>query len=487
MRKIKIIYSIIAIVSIFDTNVAISQRDLRRASKHIKTSDFANSSGLRTKLTKCAKGDSRCAEKQEKKIACGNNAQKNITETACECIDPINYIISATNPNECISKNDNYAITQRKQCGNALINAIEKECSESRFNQGLGQDGNLKCFDANDLFLRFDTSNIKVYIEGIAYEYDKICYMFTEELTKAISEDYAIIGPNSPNCKLKKAIAEASNECFQIVLSTGKAFNAIDSLEKTLQNTCGAIGIRSKWVKLYGDEDTSGIIFPTKIPEAYINAGKLTAANGIELTGNLLDGKITDRSNTWERDITMLLNSHLKEVGLACGQEYAISEHNTNIQLSNEKSSLQNAIDTYGSIKGSQIWTMNQASVIIGENKTNELIRNGILENSSNKEEESNKIEIIDNIETINEYEIGQNLQKIISTIPSGTNRYIIFSNSEYKFIDIKKETNASDKIEYSTIEYTDEMNIPSSILKKMINKTESTFEITNQPIEKGE
>ena len=52
--------------------------------------------------------------------------------------------------------------------------------------------------------------------------------------------------------------------------------------------------------------------------------------------------------------------------------------------------------------------------------------------------------------------------------------------------IDTQKETNASEEITYSTINYNDEMDISGQTLKKMLNKTEnSTFITNNETIEK--
>lgn len=490
--KINNIYILLAFItiSVFDTKPAYPKKAPKR-SKITKASNYSQSSGLRVNTTiKCSKpGDPACIGAQSNAfLSCGANAQKNSTSTACECIDPVNYIISANNPNECIQKTDSFAVAQRKSCGQALINAIAKECEQSLFNNGIGNDGKLKCYDANDLFISFDTSNIKIYIEGASYDYDKVCYMFTEDLTKSIAEDYQITGPNSQNCKLKRAIAEASNECFQAVLSTGKALRAVDSIEPQLQNMCGIIGLRSKWNKLYGDESSGGVVFPTDIPDRYINAGKLSAAHGSELVGNFLDGKITDKSNTWELEITMLLNSHLKEVGLACGQEYAVSEHNTDIQLTNEKSSLQRAIDEHGALKGGQIWALNQASTIVGENTTNKIMREGFLGGTDDNETSSNKIDLIElsDIETMSETGIDEKLKTMIDNIPSGTTRYLIITQNDYRFIDTTKKTNDSEEITYSTIDYKDDMEISGQTLKKMLNKNENkTITITAKTIKK--
>ncbi len=490
MRINKVLLLTFITISIFDTKSVYSQKTPKR-SKITKASNYSSSSGLRVNTTiKCAKpGDPACIGSQSSAfLSCGANAQKNSTSTACECIDPVNYIINVNNPNECIQKTDSFAVAQKKSCGQILINAIAKECEQSRFNQGIGNNGTLKCYDANDLFLNFDTSEIKVYIEGVSYDYDKVCYMFTEDLTKSIAEDYAITGPNSLNCKLKRAIAEASNECFQAVLSTGKATKAVESIELKLQNMCGIAGLRSKWNKLYGDESSDGVIFPTDIPQNYINAGKLSAAHGSELIGNFLDGKMTDKSNTWELEITMLLNSHLKEVGLACGQEYAVSEHNTNIQLTNEKSSLQRAIDEHGALKGGQIWALNQASTIVGENTTNKIIREGVFGGTKDKDNNSDKIEIIElnDTETISEDKIDTKLKEIINNIPSGTTRYLILTQKDYKFLDTTKETNDAEEITYTTINYKDDMEISGQTLKKMLNKTENlTFTTTAKKLTK--
>ena len=474
MRKTKGFITCLLFVSIYliDTPFVKAQRNSRRQTKTTTASNYASSSGLRTNTTlRCDKpGDPGCIGSQGSAfLSCGKNAQKNSSQTACECIDPLNYVINPANPNECIAKTDSFAIAGKKACGNALINAIEIECENSFYNNGMNEDNTIKCYDANDLFLKFDTSSIVVFIEGIQYKYDDACIAYTEELTKSIAEDYNLTGANSPNCKLKRTVAEASNECFQAVLSTGKAYDAVDSIENKLENLCGIQGLRAKWTKLFGEEELKGIIFPTNIPQLYINAGKLSPADGLELVGNVLDGKFTDKSNTWERDITMILNSHLNEVASACGQEYATQMHDTNIQISDEKSSLQRAIDEQGSIKGAQTWIMQQASTIIGENKANKLVREGTIGGIKDEDIGNNSSTTILELSQITEEELAQQ-----NNLTSGI--YLLTSGNKYRIVEIRKTgTGTTATIEYKTIPYSNDLQLSTDALKAIIGKEEDT------------
>lgn len=463
-----------------------SARTNRRSARSIYSATNAQTStGLKNttsgiKTIKCAKpGDPACIGKKTTAfLKCGANARKNSAGTACECVDETNYIINASNTNECIKKNDSFAVSQRKACGNALINAIQNACDESYFNNGIGEDGKLKCYDANDLFINFDTSGITVYIEGQAYEYDKACYMFTEDLTKSIADDYQITGANSPNCKLKRVVAEASNECFQAVLSAGRATGAVDSIESKLNSLCGIAGLQAKWTKLFGDEEQKGIIFPTDIPRLYINAGKLSPADGIEVVSNYLDGKITDKSNDWEVKITQILNTHLNEVGPACGSEYAATMHQTDIQVSREKSSLARAIDEQGGLKGAQTWTFNQASVIVGENRMNKLSREGII--GGVKDEDVNTDTSIAVLplsgdisdKTLKEKKSELKTGKYLLLTPEGSEK------KQYRIIEVRKTgVGENATIEYKTIDYdmkNENVNLSKTALKRMLGREEN-------------
>ena len=210
MKKLQKFFIVgVGVLSCFSLKDAFS-RDARRHSKVISATNARGSVGLVAKKTD--------------NLGCGQNAKPNANGSACECLDAENYVINTTNPVECFQKTDPVVIAQKKACGNVFFNAVNQICELSSKNNGLSDDGSIKCYDANDLFLKFDTSNLIVYINGVQYLYDKACYVYTEDFAKVVAEDYSITGLNSPNCKLKRVIAEASNECFQLVLSAGKAF-----------------------------------------------------------------------------------------------------------------------------------------------------------------------------------------------------------------------------------------------------------------------
>ena len=468
MRKFaKFFFVGFGFLSIFDAENSFS-RESKRVSKISKASNYKDSVGL--KVNKAA-----IASANANTLKCGQNATLNAAGTACECLDAINYVVNAIKPTECFQKTDPIVIAQKKACGNVFLGAVERVCSNSLSNNGLSEDKTLKCYDSNDLFLKLDTSGLVVYIDGVQYPYDKVCYIYTEDLAKAASENYAITGLNSPNCKLKRVVAEASNECFQAVLAAGKAYGATKAIASDLQRICGYTGLHAKWSQLFGTDDSSVVSFPKNIPDLYLQAGKIGAADGAALIGNFLDGKMTDKSNTWELNITQVLNSHLNEVGAACGKEYEISKHNTNLQLSDEKSSLQRAIDEKGSIKGSQDWAMMQASVFIGEDKANKIVKQGILGKSA---EESDSI-----ITTvINDVKDFDNLD--YNSLKKG-GRFVLVGETEYSIIDVTKNTARDDMLEYVSVKYSDDIDLSKDALKSIIGKTEKILK--DGTITKGE
>ena len=469
MRKVLNFFAVsVGFFSIFGAEEVFS-RETRRSSKISKVSDYKNSSGLRVNINKSTTDAGTV-------IKCGQNAKLNAAGTACECLDAANYVVNTLNPTECFQKTDPVVVAQKKACGNALLKVVERECENSFSNNGLSEDKSMKCYDANDLFLKLNTSDLTVFVDGVQYAYDKVCYIYVEDLTKSFAENYAITGLNSPNCKLKRVVAEASNECFQAVLAAGKAYGATKNISSDLQRICGYTGLHAKWSKLFGTDDSSVVDFPKNIPDLYLHAGKLSAADGVALAGNFLDGKITDKSNEWELQITQILNSHLKEVGAACGKEYEISTHQVNFQLSDDKSSLSKSIDENGILKGGQEWAMKQASVFIGEKKANDAMQKGMF-NNGNSGEDSTTATVIKDVENFD------NLDIYYTKLEKG-GIFVLVGTDEYSIIEVKNNKTGG-YLEYEFKTYSDKIDLSKDALKSIIGKTEKILK--NGRITKGE
>lgn len=482
----------IALISVLLTlpNISFSarrERAMKQASA--KAVDKKNSIGLVTSKTiikKCANpGDLNCLNSGKTDIgpfSCPSG-QKKDSKNNCICEDN-NLVVNPDDKTKCIAKNTNTIIALKKECGNVLIKAVSAGCEDSFAHNGKGGDNNdeYKCYDANELFALFDTSKLHIFTNGKSYKYDDVCYSYTEDFMKSIATEYEITGSNSIACKKARAVANASSECFALVISTGKAAGATNAIRGDLNNTCGVGGINAQYEKLFGTNAPSNIQFPSNLPDLYVNAGKSGVANGVDLVGKWLDGKITDKTDEWERDITKINNTYLNQVSINCGSEYSATLHDENIQLLSEKSSLQRSIDESGSIKGASDWAMNQASVFMGENTINKIKREGIVGGTKDAD-----VKVGDNIQTLelDDDEITTDtIKNIIVSKKPATGRYIIISTSKnYRFIDLTNNTN---DYSYSTVNYNEDMNLPASVLKLMLNGNESTsVSITDEKITK--
>lgn len=485
-KKLTLTTLIISSISAITTTDSYSQRR-ERAVKNvsIKSTSKKNSVGLITPNTTiiCKNpGDPNCIGPNDNApippFACPTGQKKDANNN-CVCEDS-NLIVNPENKTQCIAKTSDNIVAIKKECGNVLIKAVQAQCENSYTHNGYGgyNDSEYKCYDPNELFALFDTSNLNLYVNGKAYKYDEVCYTYTEDLLTSIAKDYEITGANSIACKKARAIANASSECFALVLATGKATGATNAIKGDLQKTCGVAGLNQQYEKLYGTSAPSGIDFPTNIPDLYVSAGKIGVADGLELVGKLMDGKITDKTDTWERDITKINNSYLNQVSIHCGNTYTASLHNEDIQLLDEKSSLQRSIDENGAIKGSQVWALNQASVIVGENTINKVKREGFFGTTEDSEIVYSDIPV---------YEISRfdndNLSKTIKDNDPKSGRYLFITNDEYRIIDIENNTN---DYKYTTINYDDTLTLSNESLKAMLNKKENTtFSRTNETISK--
>ena len=125
---------------------------------------------------------------------------------------------------------------------------------------------------------------------------------------------------------------------------------------------------------------------------------------------------------------------------------------------------------------------MNQASVFMGENTINKIKREGIVGGTKDAD-----VKVGDNIQTLelDDDEITTDtIKNIIVSKKPATGRYIIISTSKnYRFIDLTNNTN---DYSYSTVNYNEDMNLPASVLKLMLNGNESTsVSITDEKITK--
>lgn len=415
------------------------------------------------------------------------NGQKRGSNNNCVCEDE-NYVVNPDDKSKCIIKTSDIALALKKECGNVLIKAVQAQCKESYLYNGRGGADNneFKCYDPAELYSLFNTSTLKIYRDNKVYNYDDVCNIYTEGLMKSIAVDYETTGANSIACKRARAIANASSECFAMVLSTGKALGATDSIRSYLNNLCGIAGINQQYQKLFG-EVPAGVIFPNEIPGLYISAGKISLANGIEGFGKILDGKITDKTDTWEREITVINNSYLNQVSAMCGQEYAVQMHNEDIQIVSDKSSLQRLIDEKGSIAGATEWASNQAAVFVGENRVNKIKREGIFGGISDKDvgASGSKSYDLENLGEISSSKLEKEIEKTLKKEEIATIPYALFTfktkeDSETKdyYTIVKIEESSGNQYKYQSVKYTKDLNLPNSLLQDMIGKTETNLEI---------
>ncbi|MDR2098843.1 MAG: hypothetical protein LBO78_02350 [Rickettsiales bacterium] len=325
----------------------------------------------------------------------------------CVCKDP-NYVVASTG--ECGLNPPSAASATRKSCGAVLISAIEGACRLSFNNSGLstaetnvktaacnakayGIPAQFKCYDPADMLVKIDTSLWHVCSEGKDIgSYDAICSNYHEEFLKSIAPDYATEGSNSYPCRRQRAIITAAGECYGLVLTSGRALGAVENLRQELNSLCGQAGIVRTYQAMFSN-DTPGktdvnfsdflavdTALPKDIPNKFIDAGRATfATDSVKIIGNILDGRLTDKTDTWERDLAQVMNTYLAQASLFCGTEYATQQLATDFQLLDTRSSLERRRDDMGLAAGATDWGMQQVSVFVGENRINKTKREGFF------------------------------------------------------------------------------------------------------------
>ncbi|MDE6223913.1 MAG: hypothetical protein K2M23_00370, partial [Alphaproteobacteria bacterium] len=157
---------------------------------------------------------------------------------------------------------------------------------------------------------------------------------------------------------------------------------------------------------------------------------------------------------------------------------------NEDIQIVSEKSSIQRMIDEKGALAGASEWASNQVAVFVGDNRVNKIKREGIVGGIKDEEvgaDGSKAYDITGATSTSAiKKEIEENLKKETSNIPYALFTFKQTDGSDtkeyYTIIKTSNWSNTGDKkCDYESINYTEDLNLPNSLLTKMIGKTEKT------------
>jgi hypothetical protein len=219
--------------------------------------------------------------------------------------------------------------------------------------------------------------------------------------------------------------------------------------------------------------------FPKDLPERFQKAGKVSVADIGNLIGNYMDLKITDRTSSWENDIKNIVNTEIAKVPMHCGQEYATQMHEMNMNI-DERSNFAKRIDEQGIAKAVQTWSLDQASVVLGENKVDKLKRQGIVGGMSDEEvaKRDGNVAGAYTVADFGEAAIQSALDGDKAKLAGKTFAlFIKEKEGEFKIVTFKIESEKVSDIKSAA--YDPKVHLPSeTLLRLMVGKTENKGEL---------
>ncbi len=325
-------------------------------------------------------------------------------------IDTTNLNIINTNPNtynqneiQCGTPAPIDNLIAKRLCATAYSTALGKYCSETECKSAISVAMTMNFGIPLLKDISIDINGTKCSADGL----NSFCSNFAEELVEGLWPMYSSQAIRErKNCNFAKAKFVSAQNCFNYILSeknnTGlnNFFDSskITTMDKKIDELCGRDAIIKNYNMISIDEWT------TKDDETFFNSmsnvvsGKNLGSNkklsssiatqfanignaNWDITGkvgNFLDGTWDLKTSSYPREITTLVNTFITEGETACGNDFKTEMQNTNFALENKQSSLEKEIAKKGLLKGLFDYSLNQASVVIGEELAQDIKDKGI-------------------------------------------------------------------------------------------------------------
>lgn len=358
-----------------------------------------------TEVLSAPKRGSRRASSTKKTTISGtyNNKTKTFTQTNISSNVSTTNTTSSTIACGTPASSDN--IIAKRLCANAYSEALGKYCTATT------------CTSALKVAMSMNfgiplLKNISVDVNGTsctADNLDKFCSNFADELVSGLWPLYSAQAVRErKTCNFAKAKFNSAQDCFNYVLSekNNSGLNNLIStskqteIDKGIEERCGKDAIIANYNKISIDEwtssdedlffnNTSNAISDIKgigsnkklsssVATQFANVG-VANWNIIGKVGNFLDGTWDLKSSSYPRELTVLVNTFITDGETSCGSSFKTDMQDTTFALVDKQSNLEREVAKKGLLKGLYDYSLNQASVFMGEDWAQQKKNDGII------------------------------------------------------------------------------------------------------------
>ncbi|MGN0929848.1 MAG: hypothetical protein ACI4N3_04370 [Alphaproteobacteria bacterium] len=309
------------------------------------------------------------------------------------------------------ASNDN--LIAKRLCANAYSQALDLYCKNTSCTSAIKVAMNMNFGipllseknEAGKIPVSIDVNDAQCYGDNL----DKFCSNFAEELVAGLWPLYSAQAIRErKTCNFAKAKFNAAQECFNYILSeknnTGLnnffSTEKITEMDKEIDKICGKQAIIDNYEKISidgWDENDNTLFFNESANTVSGKTGigsnkKLSSSVATQFAnvgtanwdisgkvGNFLDLNWDLKTSTYPRELTVLVNSFITDGETSCGSKFRTEMQDTSFEIEDKQSNLEREIAKKGLLKGLFDYSLNQASVIIGEDRANDIKGKGIV------------------------------------------------------------------------------------------------------------
>lgn len=256
-----------------------------------------------------------------------------------------------------------------RECTNLVVQALKKQCKGTRDCKNATETYALLSFKDADLN---STTDIKIPAD---YR-ETYCANFLETAVNKLWNSYDSVATlNEENCNIALAKSFAAEDCYLYVMTNQTEKIIIN--EDDLKSRCGKKGIAKQYNTLTGEDKSE--LGDDKLAEYFSKVGNIGVSDIMAYPARVMEGKIDFKSSSFPRELVQLVNTIKSQGNVMCGPDRYTELYDTNMPLEIKQTSLQKAIQDKGIAKGTFDWGLDQAGIVLGEDKIDSIRDNGMM------------------------------------------------------------------------------------------------------------
>lgn len=256
-----------------------------------------------------------------------------------------------------------------RECTNLVVQALKKQCS-----------GGKKCKNATETYaiLQFDDLNLaSSSTVSIPSTYrETYCANFLETAVNKLWNSYdSVANLNEENCNVALARSLAAEACYRELLADKNT----ETKSTRGTDACSTAEVKKYYTQLTGETNAPSSATGDDLQSIFSKVGKMSWKNITARIGRFADLNFSSNTDEYPRELVQLVNSLKSQGNVMCGPDRYTELYDTNFALSQTTSSIEKAVQEKGILKGTFDWGLDQAGIILGEDRIDNIKQNGIL------------------------------------------------------------------------------------------------------------